>query len=236
MTASSNRLEAIRDREITDWVVLLCQSERCAIRYPSPSDDVRFGSCPICKSPSQQVERYPAEDDLIAPLSGEVTKSEHRLWVLCDNIRSAANAGVIIRTADGAGFEKVTLTGITAKPNSNKIAKSALGAQDELDVGYESNALDVAIRAKEQGWKLIGLEYTFDSVSLNPVTVGAGTLGSKTMLVLGHERAGIDPEIRRLLDLCWHLDMAGVKGSHNVSAAFAAAAYALRWISLKANT
>lgn len=222
--------ELIEEHDITDWVVLACQNQQCSIRYPSPSDDTRFGTCPLCNSESIQQARYPAEDDLVAPVKRRSERTQTRLWVLCDNIRSAANAGVIIRTADGAGFQRVTLCGITAKPNSKKIAKSALGAQEFLEVDYQPSALTALRSAKADGWIAVGLEFTFDSVALNPFEIDPAIFGEKVVVVLGHERAGIDPAVRELLDHCWHLEMAGMKGSHNVSAAFGACAYALRWI------
>jgi tRNA G18 (ribose-2'-O)-methylase SpoU len=46
--------------------------------------------------------------------------------ILLDNIRSMQNVGAIFRNADGAGFEKLLLTGYTPYPPRNDIAKTAL--------------------------------------------------------------------------------------------------------------
>jgi 23S rRNA (guanosine2251-2'-O)-methyltransferase len=49
--------------------------------------------------------------------------------VLLDNVRSLYNVGSFFRTADAAGIEKLYLSGITAAPPHNGIAKTALGAE-----------------------------------------------------------------------------------------------------------
>gem|GEM_PF-4344409 len=46
--------------------------------------------------------------------------------ILLENIRSLQNVGAIFRNADGAGFEKIILTGYTPTPPRNDIAKTAL--------------------------------------------------------------------------------------------------------------
>jgi tRNA G18 (ribose-2'-O)-methylase SpoU len=46
--------------------------------------------------------------------------------ILLDNIRSMQNVGAIFRNADGAGFEKLILTGYTPYPPRNDISKTAL--------------------------------------------------------------------------------------------------------------
>lgn len=46
--------------------------------------------------------------------------------LLLDNIRSMQNVGAIFRNADGAGFEKIYLTGYTPSPPRNEIFKTAL--------------------------------------------------------------------------------------------------------------
>ncbi len=49
--------------------------------------------------------------------------------ILLDNVRSMYNVGAFFRTADGAGIERLLLSGITARPPKGAIAKTALGAE-----------------------------------------------------------------------------------------------------------
>jgi len=50
--------------------------------------------------------------------------------ILLDNIRSILNVGAIFRTCDGAGFDKLILTGFTPTPPRKEISKTALGAEE----------------------------------------------------------------------------------------------------------
>src|SRR5437588_9102890 len=80
-----------------------------------------------------------------------------------DNVRIMYNVGAFFRTADGAGIERLLLSGITARPPKNAISKTALGAEvrvpwetvddpsgavEELRAsGYEIAALETSMRA-----------------------------------------------------------------------------------------
>lgn len=50
----------------------------------------------------------------------------HERYLLLDNLRSLQNVGALFRTADGAGFSKIYLTGITPTPPRKEISKTAL--------------------------------------------------------------------------------------------------------------
>ena len=52
--------------------------------------------------------------------------------IVLDNLRSMYNVGAFFRTADGAGVERLLLSGITARPPKNAITKTALGAEERV--------------------------------------------------------------------------------------------------------
>src|ERR1700756_1435528 len=66
--------------------------------------------------------------------TGSETYSGLRLpvTILLDNVRSMYNVGAFFRTADGAGVERLLLSGITGRPPKSAIAKTALGAQERV--------------------------------------------------------------------------------------------------------
>src|SRR5512147_718977 len=66
--------------------------------------------------------------------------------VLLDNVRSAYNVGAFFRAADAVRAERLYLCGITARPPSSKLAKTALGAESTVDWHGEADAV-AAIRA-----------------------------------------------------------------------------------------
>jgi 23S rRNA (guanosine2251-2'-O)-methyltransferase len=49
--------------------------------------------------------------------------------IILHNIRSLLNVGSVFRTADGAGWDIVYLTGFTPTPPRKEISKTALGAE-----------------------------------------------------------------------------------------------------------
>jgi len=55
--------------------------------------------------------------------------------IILHNIRSLHNVGSVFRTADGAGWNRVYLTGFTPTPPRREMSKTALGA--ELSVPWE---------------------------------------------------------------------------------------------------
>jgi tRNA G18 (ribose-2'-O)-methylase SpoU len=93
----------------------------------------------------------------------------HCVAILHD-VRSVHNVGSIFRTADGAGFEKLYLCGITPSPLDRfkklrpDFAKVALGA--EKSVAWESvgDTEKVIEKLKNEGWKILALEQAHDSI------------------------------------------------------------------------
>ena len=56
--------------------------------------------------------------------------------IILENIRSLNNVGAIIRTADGAGFDRVVCVGYTPTPPRKEISKTALGAENWVPWEY----------------------------------------------------------------------------------------------------
>lgn len=142
---------------------------------------------------------------------------------LLDNIRSAWNVGAIFRSADGFGFSGLHLCGITPSPENEAVKKTSLGAENHLPWRYHPNSLLAAQELIQTGYTLFALELTEDAIPL-PKT---GKLLEKTVLVLGSEVCGVDPDILSLCARKLYIPMRGQKRSFNVAVAFAVAAYEL---------
>ena len=75
--------------------------------------------------------------------AGDYAELRLPVSILLDNVRSMYNVGAFFRTADGAGIERLLLSGITARPPKNGIGKTALGSENRVawkpveDVGAE---------------------------------------------------------------------------------------------------
>lgn len=200
-----------------------CQNERCRFRFPLPADGQETIACPQCGAATAFTgwpfgAHAPAP---AAPVQGPPIEA------LLDNIRSVFNVGAMFRTADGAGLRHLYLCGMTATPQHPRLAKTALGAERAVSWTRHLNALDAARHLKAQGARLWALESGPHSESL--FDVAPGRQSTPLVLIVGNERAGVDPQLLAICDLLLHIPMAGVKESLNVAIAFGVAAYALRY-------
>lgn len=203
-----------------------CSNPMCALRLPIDLDVHAGKHCPRCggslmPADASMGNRAYALESLppVRPLS-----------VILDNIRSAHNVGAIFRTAEGLGIDQLYLCGITPTPtHASRIAKTALGAEQTVPWSYHPNAVNLVKKLRsEKGIHLVALEW---DASALPVTQAIHQLppDAPVGLIVGHERAGVDPEVVRLADLVVYLPMVGSKESYNVSVAFGMAAAWLLW-------
>ena len=163
----------------------------------------------------------------------------HLVAILHD-IRSIHNVGSIFRTADGAGFEKLYLCGITPSPTDRfgkirpDFAKVALGAEKSVAWESISDIRDFLKRLKKEGWTILALEQSKRAVSLMAEDlmsdISKDVRCRQIALVVGNEVEGIPPAILKLADTVIEIPMLGKKESLNVSVAFGIAAYQLRFL------
>ncbi len=179
--------------------------------------------CPLCLGNTRLVLTR-SLPPLNEPLSSASAASASPLEALLDNLRSAWNVGAIFRSADGLGINKLYLCGITPTPANQAVTKTALGAEKSVTWEYARNALDIASALKAKHYRVIALEQDERSVSLLRYTV---PLPTKTLLIVGNEVTGVDPDLLDLCDHILHIPMRGNKRSLNVAVAFGIAAYAL---------
>jgi 23S rRNA (guanosine2251-2'-O)-methyltransferase len=199
----------------------LCVNPDCGLRYPAPRGNTAGKRCPVCLGHTVVVEQS------AGPYEGTQTStkshSNKELRAVLDNVRSALNVGSIFRSAEGYGFRHLYLCGITPTPAAPELRKTALGAEGLVKWSTHANAVQLISSLKGDGYCIWALEHTQASRALESVLATA-TQGEKRVLVVGNERAGVDPGILRLADQVVHLAMRGHKGSFNVAVAFAIAA------------
>jgi len=130
------------------------------------------------------------------------------------NIRSRFNVGAIFRTADGAGVNKIYLTGITPLPPHPEIDKVALGAQNFIPWEQSKQPVRLLKKLKQQGYQIIALEQSATSVKyFNFKPVGP------IALILGAEVTGLPKKVMNLADTVIEIPMHGQKESLNVGVA-----------------
>ncbi len=134
--------------------------------------------------------------------------------VVLDNIRSAMNVGSVFRTADAFAIEQIILVGITAKPPSREITKTAIGATSSVDWVHVEEVSDTLIRLKKECYQIVSIEQTDSSKSLLDWEVKNG---QKIAIVMGNEVDGVSDEALNLTDIAIEIPQYGTKHSLNVS-------------------
>ncbi len=150
--------------------------------------------------------------------------SELRLPVslLLDNIRSMYNVGAFFRTADGAGIERLLLSGITARPPKNAIAKTALGAENRVPWLSVTDPNSEMVSLRSAGYEIAAIETSdraldiFEWQPRFPVCV-----------LFGHEVDGLSEDLLELCDTHVRIPMLGLKHPLNVASAGAIVMYEL---------
>lgn len=148
---------------------------------------------------------------------------QHILAVMVDNIRSAWNVGSILRSADGFGFSHAYLCGITPTPENQAVAKTSLGAEDFVTWSHHKDSVKLIRGLKKEGWKVFALE---EHERATPISK-TNALSQNTVLIVGSEVTGVDPELLDLADEIFYIPMFGQKKSFNVAVAFGVAGFAL---------
>ena len=171
---------------------------------------------------------------------------KHEIVTILDNLRSRENVGSIFRTADAVGISKIYLCGITPTPegqisksefliskkilntkyqiqNTDKIAKTALGAEKWVPWEYHKQTWRLIEKLKAEGWFIVALEKTPNSQDIFKTSIKS----NKIALILGNEVSGLKSEIIKRADKTVGISMYGQKESLNVSVAFGIAIYHL---------
>ena len=199
-----------------------CSNPDCHFRYPDMRIEHAEDYCPKCGEPSG-IRSTVMHTGKESQKSINARKAE--LIVLLDNIRSVYNVGSIFRTCDGLGIKEIYLAGITPTPDHPRLAKTGLGAEDQISWIYRNNTVDLVQELRERGFQFIGLECTEGAIPVQEFDLQVKN--QPFCLISGNERLGIDPEIQKMCDALVCIPMSGVKESLNVSVAFAIAAFYL---------
>lgn len=201
--------------------IRICES--CGLRYPLQNGQAFGIRCPHCLGATRVVVEKSIGKEERMNIKPAAKNAGFRA-VLLDNIRSAWNVGSILRSADGFGFDHVYLCGITPTPDQDAVTKTSLGAEDTIPWSIHKDAVKLAAGLKKEGWRIIALEEGEGSKEIKKHTKGKA---EKSVLLLGSEVTGVDPDLLALCDEMISIPMRGQKRSLNVAIAFSVAAYAL---------
>jgi tRNA G18 (ribose-2'-O)-methylase SpoU len=156
-----------------------------------------------------------------------MTANDQRVVIVLENIRSLYNTGSILRTADASGVERVILCGITPRPDQGgrqrrAIAKTALGAEDNVAWEYQPDAHAALRSLAAEGYQTVAVEIAPDAVNLFEWTPRW-----PVCLVFGHEVDGVSSDLAAHVQTAIRIPMLGHKRSLNVATAAGVVLYEL---------
>ena len=124
----------------------------------------------------------------------QLDHSSHRggaplpLRLLAHDVDIALNVGALFRIADALGVEHVHLSGASPRPPDPKIRKASRSAERHVAWSHAADPLETVATLKAQGWRLVSLELSTQSISLDTLAVAPG---DRICLVVGAENTGV---------------------------------------------
>jgi tRNA G18 (ribose-2'-O)-methylase SpoU len=158
----------------------------------------------------------------------QLDHSSHRgaaplpLRLLAHDVDIALNVGALFRIADALGVEHVHLSGASPRPPDAKIRKSSRSAERHVAWSHAADPLQTVATLKVQGWRLVSLELSTQSIPLHTLAV---TPGDRICLIVGAETTGVCQALLDVSDATVHIPMRGHNSSMNVASACAIATY-----------
>ncbi len=143
--------------------------------------------------------------------------------LVLNSIRSMQNVGAIFRNCDGAGFEKIYLTGYCPTPPRWEISKTALGGEKSIDWEYYKDANEILISLKQKGFKVYSIELSDSAIDYKSLYKNTP---ENICFVLWNEVKWVDSKILDISDEIVMIPMLGNKESLNVSVAAGIVMYA----------
>jgi len=144
-----------------------------------------------------------------------VLERPREIIVACAPLRSNINVSHILRSAGCCGVTKVICCG-----HARAIGKIARDGADSVELEIHRTLPPVLYELKQQGFALVGLEQTTNSVSLTEYS-----FPRKVALVVGNERLGLTEDILAVIDHVVEIPVYGLPYAFNVATATAIALY-----------
>ena len=144
-----------------------------------------------------------------------ILRRPRELVLAFPGLRSRVNLSRIVRLASCAGISRLVTSG------SIRVDKNiSRGGEEELELETHRTLLPTLKKFKRQKIPLVGLEQANGSVSLYDFS-----FPRQCVLVIGHEREGLEGEILQLMDQVVEIPVYGLPMSYNVATATSMAVY-----------
>ncbi len=149
-------------------------------------------------------------------------KKQFPITIICDRVHSPANIGSLFRIADSFSIEQIYFCGENIEIVSKRMQRTARSTHEIVPYLQEDNILQVVEKLKKEGYQIVALEVTSDSIPISDFT---SKTNKKIALVLGEENFGVSEKVLELADQIVHINMYGNNSSMNVATATGIALY-----------
>ncbi len=152
------------------------------------------------------------------------SKQLKEIIILCDGVSSPSNIGSIFRLADAFGVKQIIFSNCNINLNSSRLTRTARNTEKTVDYLEVDNTNSAILSFKEKDFKIIALEITDTSTSLEKFK---DPENHKFILVVGNEQNGISKAVLELVDVSLYIEMFGLNSSINVAQATGIALYSI---------
>lgn len=159
---------------------------------------------------------YYSYDDIIS-------SNENSLIIALDGLEDPHNLGAIVRTAEIAGCDGIIIPKNRSVKVTSSVAKVSTGAIEYVKVVQTINLRQTLKKLKEDGYWIVGAEYTDKSQGMWDVNYNM-----KICLVIGSEGNGISRIVREECDYLVKIPMWGKINSLNASVSAGIIIYEIR--------
>ena len=143
-------------------------------------------------------------------------KKKFPIYIILDNVEEDFNIGSMFRLSDAFGVKKIYLCGDYSKLILKKINKISRNTVKYTDYEICDNLEECINNIKKQGFKVIALEITNKSLSIDKINFDKN---EKIAIIIGNEKHGVSKEGLRMCSQSYHIDMFGNNSSINVAVA-----------------
>ncbi len=194
--------------------------EGLAVRAAETGDPRQLSALAV---PLERALGRSVRDEDFLPVTDDATRTRDLMPVeiVADSLRSAFNVGGLFRSAECFGAAAIVLTGYSADPNDERVAKAALGTHEAVPWRRAPRAVDAADAARAAERQVVCLE-------TGGSPVAEADLRFPLTFLVGNERHGLDSSIVEGADAFVSVPMHGKKNSLNVVSACAVLLYELR--------
>lgn len=144
--------------------------------------------------------------------------------ILCDDIRTPENIGMVFRVAEAFGIGCIYLTENCPNTENSRVRKTSRSTYNQIPSIIINDKRKLLKELKADGYQLLGLEITDSSIRIQDLNI---EVNAKILLVIGSERNGINAQVLNELDEYYHIEMFGDNSSINVVNALSIALYQL---------